>query len=133
MVQAELARTEQALEIPGFKLLEPIGEGGMGMVYRARQLSLEREVAVKLVRAALPAGTFQRESRLMASLAHPNLVTVFDCGQVNDQCYIVTELIRGNTLRPALHSGKAWPIARACFLIDRIARALSYIHGKGIL
>jgi hypothetical protein len=134
MVQAELARTEQALlEIPGFKLLEPIGEGGMGMVYRARQLSLEREVAVKLVRAALPAGTFQRESRLMASLAHPNLVTVFDCGQVNDQCYIVTELIRGNTLRPALHSGKPWAIARACFLIDRIARALSYIHGKGIL
>src|SRR5579864_1420734 len=102
MVHAELDGTEQALlEIPGFQLLEPIGEGGMGKVYRAQQLSLQRAVAVKLVPAAPgqpPTGAFQRESRLMASLAHPNLVTVFDCGQVNDHYYIVTELIRGATL-----------------------------------
>lgn len=137
MVNPELTGTEQTpLEIPGYQLLEPIGEGGMGKVYRALQVSLQRTVAVKLL-TIVPgqhfATAFQRESRLMASLAHPNLVTVFDCGQVKDHYYIVTELVRGPNLRPMIVPGQPWPIERACAVIDRIACALSYIHGKDIL
>jgi hypothetical protein len=137
MVNPELTGTEQTpLEIPGYQLLEPIGEGGMGKVYRALQISLQRTVAVKLltvVQGQHFAIAFERESRLMASLAHPNLVTVFDCGQVKDHYYIVTELVHGPNLRPMIVPGQPWPIARACTVLDRIARALSYIHGKGIL
>lgn len=124
------------LEIPGFELLEPIGEGGAGKVYRARQLSLQRTVAVKLLPISAGnhhATAFQRESRLMASLVHPNLVTVFDCGQVKDHHYIVTELIQGTTLRPLISAGQPWSLSRASRLIDPIARALSFIHGRGIL
>src|SRR4051794_35413349 len=92
-------------DIPGFRLDEPIGEGGMGRVYRATQLSLQRPVAVKVLNPApgRPGATaFRRESRLMAALTHPNLVTVFDCGRVGDHYYIVTELVAGPTLRPLL-------------------------------
>jgi serine/threonine-protein kinase len=124
------------LEIPGFRLLEPIGEGGAGKVYRAVQLSLQRTVAVKLLKVVpgqRPASAFQRESRLMASLAHPNLVTVFDCGQVQDHYYIVTELIQGSNLRPRIVPGQPWSIAKAAAAIDQIARALTYIHRNGIL
>jgi eukaryotic-like serine/threonine-protein kinase len=127
---------ETPLEIPGLQLLEPIGEGGAGKVFRALQLSLQRTVAVKLlplVPGLQPAVAFQRESQLMASLTHPNLVTVFDCGRSRDHYYIVTELIQGSSLRPMIIPGQPWPVARACTLLDRIARALSYIHGKGIL
>src|SRR5712672_2490986 len=110
MVSTELPGTEfPPLEIPGFQLLEPIGEGGLGRVYRAVQLSLQRPVAIKLLKVMpgqTPTVAFQRESRLMASLAHPNLVTVFDCGQVEGHYYIVTELIRGSTLRPTMVPGE---------------------------
>jgi hypothetical protein len=137
MVNLEPPPSETApLEIPGFQLFELIGEGGAGKVYRGLQLRLQRTVAVKLlpmVQDQHVAAGFERESRLMASLAHPNLVTVFDCGQVNDHYYIVTELIEGASLRPRINAGEPWPIARACSLIDQVARALSYMHGKGIL
>jgi hypothetical protein len=137
MVNPEVTGKEQtSLEIPGYQLLEPIGEGGMGKVYRAMQTSLQRTVAVKLLTAVRGQhfdSAFQRESRLMASLAHPNLVTVFDCGQMKDHYYIVTELVRGPNLRTMIVPGQPWPIGRVCHVLDRIAHALSYIHGKGIL
>src|SRR5258708_5732574 len=137
MVNPELIEVDAPpLEIPGFQLLEPIGEGGMGTVYRAVQLSLQRPVAIKLLKLTQgqpPPSAFWRESRLMASLAHPNLVTVFDCGQVDDRYYIVTEFVEGSTLRPRIVSGQPWAIARSCALLDRVARAIGYIHSKGIL
>src|ERR1700722_5058387 len=135
MTRPELAGVK-ALEIPGYQLLEPVGKGGMGEVYRALQLSLQRIVAIKLLRTGQerqPTLAFERESRLLASLAHPNLVTVFDCGQIEDHKYIVTEFIQGSTLRPLMIPGPSWPIDRACSMIDRIAKALSYIHSKNIL
>jgi serine/threonine protein kinase len=135
--ELELTETEDPpLEIPGYQLLEPVGEGGTGRVYRALQLSLQRTVAIKLLRIGPgrhPTIAFERESRLLASLAHPNLVTVFDCGQVKDHYYIVTEYIQGSTLRPMLKPGQPWTIQRAFSMLDRVASALSYIHAKGIL
>jgi hypothetical protein len=108
----------------------------MGVVYRAVQVSLQRTVAVKLLKIVrgqpLPAA-FERESRLMASLQHPNLATVYDCGRVNDHFYIITEFIQGSTLRPMMAPGQPWPIGRACHVLDQIGRALTYVHGKGIL
>jgi serine/threonine protein kinase len=124
------------LEIPGIQLLERIGEGGTSKVYRAMQLRLQRPVAVKLIEVASgeqPVHALHRESRLMASLDHPNLVTIFDCGQVGNHYYIVTELVNGTNLRPKMSPGHPWPIDKAAAVIDRIARALSYIHAKGIL
>ncbi len=123
--------------IPGYRLLDQAGEGGMGTVYRARQLSLDRIVAVKVLHAAagsdnaVPA--FQRESRLLASLSHPHIVSIHDCGQHDGRYYLVTEFITGSSLRSAMTPGKAWPIDRAAEVLDRIAQALIYIHRHGVL
>ncbi len=124
--------------IPGYLLLERIGEGGMGTVYRAQQLGLNRIVAVKLLpplpadRPLLRAGG-QSESRLMASLAHPHVVALHDCGQVEGRVYLVMEYVEGPNLRALMQPGVAWAAARALPLLDAVASALTHIHDKGIL
>jgi serine/threonine protein kinase len=122
--------------IPGYRLLDRAGEGGMGTVYRARQLSLDRIVAVKVLHAAGSDGSvpaFQRESRLLASLSHPHIVAIHDCGEHDGRYYLVTEFITGSSLRSAMTPGEPWPIDRAAHVLDRIGLALLYIHGHGVL
>src|SRR5271166_5118471 len=117
--------------LPGFELQDRIGMGGMGDVYRATQLSLQRTVAVKFLAtssAAQPA--FLRESRLMAALAHPNVVTIFDCGEIEGRKYLVMEFVPGAPLRARLQPGVAWDVAAAARLLDTIAQALSFIHSR---
>jgi hypothetical protein len=125
------------VHVPGYELLEQVGEGGRGTVYRARQLSLDRTVAVKVLRADVPEqgqdAAFEREGRLMASLAHPNLVTIYDAGQVNGQNYLVTEYVPGSTLRSRMKPGQPWRLREASPMLDSIARALSYIHQRAVL
>ncbi len=121
----------------GYELLEKIGEGGMGQVHRAVQLSLGRTVAIKFLHPLAPEfdeGAFpHRESRLMAALAHPHVVTIYDCGQADGRPYLVMEYVDGSTLRSQMEPGRPWPIARAAPVLDAIAQALSYIHEQGIL
>jgi hypothetical protein len=121
-------------EVPGYQLLEPVGAGGMGEVYRARQLSLERTVAIKFLNP-LPAGgrARQRESRVMAALAHPHVVAIHDCGRAGDRDYLVMEYVRGVTLRARLEPGRPWAPADALPVLDAVADALAYIHSQGIL
>lgn len=124
------------IAIPGYQLLNRAGEGGRGTVYRAMQLSLDRVVAVKILHAAdgidaVPA--FHRESRLLASLSHPHIVAIHDCGHHQGRYYLITEFITGSSLRSAMTPSKPWPMARAAELLDRVAEALSYIHQHGIL
>jgi serine/threonine protein kinase len=124
--------------IPGYELLEKIGEGGMGEVYRARQLSLQRTVAVKFLNNSFPLDqtpvlAFQRESSLMASLTHRNIVAIHDCGIVEGTCYLVLEYVPGSPLRALMKPGKPWRIGRARPILDAIAQALAYIHRRGIL
>jgi serine/threonine protein kinase len=124
-------------EIPGYAIHEKVGEGGMGEVYRATQLSLQRTVAVKLLNPSIngqtPIAAFDRESRLMGSLAHPHVVAVHDCGQTNGRHYLVMEYVPGASLRAAMKPGKPWTIARAAPVLDAVAQALTYIHEQGVL
>jgi serine/threonine protein kinase len=135
--QGSDGRPAAELIVPGYQLLEQAGEGGMGTVYRAMQLSLDRVVAVKVLHAAgangdaLPA--FHRESRLLASLSHPHIVAIHDCGQYEGRYFLVTEFIIGSPLREAMTAGQPWPIQRAAELLDHIAQALIYIHEHGVL
>ncbi len=123
--------------IPGYDLLDPIGEGGMGVVYRARQHQPPRTVAIKLL-APLPTHqlsrqAFERESRLMAALNHPNVVTIHDCGQIDGRHYLVMEYVSGPSLRDLMAPDQPWPVAQAAPLLEAIAGALEYIHQQGIL
>ncbi|MBY0527650.1 MAG: serine/threonine protein kinase [Gemmataceae bacterium] len=126
-----------ALPIPGYDLLAPIGEGGMGIVYRGRQHAPSRPVAVKFL-APFPSkqlsmAAFERESRLMAALNHPNVVTVFDCGESNGRYYLVMEYVQGPSLRGSMTPKEPWDVVRAAPVLDAIANALCYIHDQGIL
>ncbi len=122
-------------EVPGYQILEPIGSGGMGQVYRARQLSLDRLVAIKFLTPVDAGGPRapQRESQVMAALAHPHIVAIHDCGQAGGQDYLVMEYVRGVTLRGRIVPGQPWELDAALAVLDAVADALSYIHARGIL
>lgn len=126
-------------EMPGYRLIEKIGEGGMGEVYRADQLDPARPVAIKFL-TPLPQSdhrsepqVLQRESFLMGSLSHPNVVAIYDFGQCNGRFFLVMEYVAGPTLRSLLKPGVPWDIAKAIPLLDGIAHALSYIHEQDVL
>jgi serine/threonine protein kinase len=131
------AGPEAAPAIAGYQIHEKIGEGGMGQVYRATQLSLARTVAIKWLRplpqGERPSPTFGRESRVMAWLAHAHVVAIHDCGQIAGRHYLVMEYVPGASLRASMTPGKPWPVRRALPVLEAIAQALEYIHQQGIL
>src|SRR5712692_1622363 len=105
-----------------YKILAPLGQGGMARVYRARQEKLDREVAVKVLPPWYAADRsfverFNLEARLVAGLSHPNIVTVHDAGEQNGHLYIVMQLVDGGTLKSRLddlqRSGKIMDITEA--------------------
>ncbi len=123
-------------EIPGYQLLELLGEGGVGAVYRAVQLGAARPVAIKALgshsRGGHKAHDLERESRLLASLNHANVVDIYEWGYVSGRPYLVMEYVPGRSLRRLLRN-QAWPVASALSYVEQISRALSYIHLQGIL
>lgn len=126
-------------EIPGYRLLEKIGDGGMGAVFRAQDVDRNRQVAVKFfhsgpkeLQSDLRHGR-GREPRLLASLAHPHVVAVYDWGQVAGRDYLVMEFVPGTTLRALMSPGRPLPPGQAAPVLDSVARALSYVHSRGIL
>ncbi|MFN4259935.1 MAG: serine/threonine-protein kinase [Gemmataceae bacterium] len=123
-------------QIPGYELLEMIGEGGMGEVYRAVQVNLQRPVAIKFLgprTTQAPMLAFQRESRLMAALTHPNVVAIHDCGQVDGHFFLIMEFVAGTNLHGLMKAGEPWPVDKAMPVMAAILNALAYIHERGIL
>jgi predicted ATPase len=120
--------------ISHYRIIAEIGEGGMGKVYRARDERLGREVAVKLLknRGDTPAvERFIREARAASALNHPNIVTVFDAGEVQDAYFIAMELVQGSDLRSLI--SRPFPNDRFVNLVRQIAEALSVAHEVGIV
>jgi serine/threonine protein kinase len=120
-----------------YEILGPLGAGGMGEVYRARDSRLHRDVAIKV----LPAGfatdpdrltRFEQEARAAAALNHPNILAVHDLGQHDGAPFIVTELLDGTSLREALHGG-ALPPKKATECGVAIALGLAAAHERGIV
>lgn len=121
-----------------FELLERIGEGGMGSVYRARQVSLDREVAVKLLSAGPWASDafvamFKYEAQSAAGLHHPNIVAVYAIGEQEGLIYYAMELVRGETLAHCLDREHALPPRDAATLTRTLAEAVDYAHRLGVL
>ncbi|NDJ86606.1 MAG: serine/threonine protein kinase, partial [Chloroflexi bacterium] len=121
-----------------YEIREVIGRGGMAVVYRARQGTLNRDVAVKImaVSASGQAGLverFKREAALIATLeAHPNILPIYDYGQHEDYLYLVVRLMEGGSLDQRIQ-GKAVPLPDIDRLINQIASALDYAHNEGIV
>src|SRR5262245_64206022 len=111
-----------------YEILSLLGAGGMGEVYRARDLRLGREVAIKVLPATFAADEervrrFEQEARATAALNDPNIVAVYDVGSVDGQFYVVSELLEGETLRAAL-AGGALPLRKAIAYAQQIARGM---------
>jgi serine/threonine protein kinase len=120
-----------------YEILAPLGAGGMGEVYRARDRKLDRDVAIKVLPPSVAAdpdalGRFEREAKAVAALSHPNILSIFDFGAQQGISYAVMELLEGGTLRERLDAG---PITQkqAVDYALQIARGLSAAHGKGIV
>jgi predicted Ser/Thr protein kinase len=128
---------ELAPLFPQLEILELIGQGGMGAVYKARQPSLDRLVAVKVLPREAgqdPAFTerFSREARALARLGHPNIVAVYDVGKVGDFYYFVMEYVDGANLRQLLRDGHLTP-EQALRIVPQICDALQYAHEEGVV
>lgn len=120
-----------------YEILSPLGAGGMGEVYRARDPRLGREVAVKVLPASFSVDPdrlrrFEQEARAAGILNHPNITAVFDIGSVDGAPYVVSELLEGETLRSRL-AGGTLPARKAVDFATQIARGLAAAHEKGIV
>src|SRR5579863_1718740 len=120
-----------------YEIIERLGAGGMGEVYRARDTRLEREVAIKtlsLERCSEPESLarFEQEARSACALNHPNIVTIYELGQVNGTRYISMELVIGETVRHLLESGPI-PFRKAVAIAAQIADGLAKAHAIGIV
>ena len=123
--------------IGNYEILDRIGKGGMATVYRARQLNMRRDVAVKIMSADLAedpefVARFEREAHMIASLEHPRIVPVHDFGLEGDLCYLVMRLVEGETLYHRLRSGPI-PLQTAARYMAQIGEALDYAHAEGVI
>src|SRR5690348_1598170 len=108
-----------------YELLERLGEGGMGVVYRARQVSLDREVAIKLLAAGPWASRefvarFTREAQNAARMQHPNIVAIYEVGSVEELHFFSMRLVRGNSLAAAIGAHGRFPAHRAASLMRTV-------------
>jgi serine/threonine protein kinase/tetratricopeptide (TPR) repeat protein len=124
-----------------YELLEQLAMGGMATVYRAYQPSMDRQVAIKVIRGALlhdanSRERFQREARLIARLEHPHIVPIYDFDGGHEPPYIVMRYIKGSTLKDIIHSHTALsglPVHDIIYLLQQIAAALDYAHRQGVI
>ena len=130
--------------LPGYEVQELIGRGGMGAVYRARELELNRDVAVKLLMTRSPdkreqlAARFAREAEITARLDHPSIVPVFASGFDNEgRCYYTMRLVRGRevkeVIRLAADEAEGWNRSRAIAVLVKICQAMAFAHERGVV
>ncbi|MGA2982065.1 MAG: serine/threonine-protein kinase, partial [Terriglobales bacterium] len=120
-----------------YEILQRLGAGGMGEVYRAKDTRLDREVAIKtlsLERCSHPEALsrFEQEARSASALNHPNIVTIYELGQENGTHYIAMELVEGDTLRGLLASGPI-PFRKSVAIAAQIADGLAKAHEIGLI
>ncbi|MFK7766231.1 MAG: protein kinase [Mariniblastus sp.] len=133
----ELVPDDLHEKFPQLEILHLVGQGGMGSVYCARQKSLNRLVALKVIRPDAKRqrdfeGRFVREAQALAKLSHPNIVTVHDFGQAGEIYFFIMEFVDGINLRQMLQAGNMAP-KHALEVVPAICDALQYAHDKGIV
>jgi serine/threonine protein kinase len=123
--------------VAGYELLDELGRGGMGVVYKARQRGLNRPVALKMVLAGAHArpedlARFRAEAEVVAHLQHPNIVQIYEIGEQVGRPFLALELVTGGTLQKRL-AGTPQPVRPAAHLVEVLARAIHFAHQRGIV
>jgi serine/threonine-protein kinase len=121
-----------------YQVLGSLGTGGMARVYHARDLNLQREVAIKILREDLPSdpsfrARFVHEARAAANLLHPNIVTVYDFGQDGERIFIAMEHVQGTDLKTLLRRRGSMPIEEAVGLVIQACAGVGYAHRAGLV
>jgi serine/threonine-protein kinase len=124
-------------EVPGYEIVGELGRGGMGVVYQARHLQLNRRVALKMILAGAHAGEqdlarFRDETQAVAGMQHPNIVQIFEVGEQDGRPFCALELVPGGSLAQHL-DGTPWPARPAAELVETLARAMHHAHEQGIV
>ncbi len=137
IAQPPLTPAELAVHFPQLEIIECLGRGGMGVVYKARQKSLNRLVALKLlaperVQDAKFAERFAHEAQALAKLNHPNIVTIHDFGEAGGFYFLLMEFVDGVNLRQAMKAGRFTP-EQALAVVPPVCEALQYAHEHGIV
>jgi serine/threonine-protein kinase len=125
-------------QIPGYQLVEKLGQGSMGTVFKARQLSMNRLVAIKILQPRLAANQeflerFTREAHLAARFSSNNVVQAIDVGSAGTLHYFIMEFVEGTTIRHLLDQGKRFTEREALEIIVQIAQALEHAHRRGLI
>lgn len=136
-MNATVLLTSVDINIPGYRILRPIGEGGMASVFLAVQESLDREVALKVMSPVLAANAefasrFVVEGKITAKLQHPNLVTIYDIGSHSGIYYLAAEYVPGGTLKERINDG-GLSVANILDIATDIAQGLDFAHQKGFV
>jgi serine/threonine protein kinase len=129
---------KQALTVPGFELFHVLGRGGMGEVWRAKQTSLGREVAVKILSPELARDDqfvkrFEKEAAALASLSHAHIVQIIDRGQAGGTYYFAMEFVQGQSLREMMADGKGMRPKDAIKIVVQVCSAIDYAHAHGVI
>lgn len=125
------------IAVPGYEILAVLGRGGMGVVYKARQVSVGRIVALKMILAGELAGPrererFRAEAEAVGRLQHPNIVQLYEYGEVAGRPYFSLEFVGGGSLADQL-DGRPRPANRSAELVETLARAMHYAHQQGVI
>jgi len=128
--------TGLSLQVPGYEILGELGRGGMGVVYKARHLGLNRLVALKMIKGGHDGNEerlrFLAEAEAVAALQHVNVVQVFDYGEHNGLPFMALEYMDGGSLHAKLHEGLPSP-REAAWLVEHVARGIHAAHARGII
>lgn len=123
-----------------YEILSELGQGAMGIVYKARDPLIDREVAIKTINLGLALdeveeyeGRFYQEAKAAGRLSHPNIVTIYDVGRTADTAYIAMEYLHGRELRDVLNENKMLPVSQVLDITIQVAKGLSYAHEHGIV
>lgn len=124
--------------IPGYDRIRPLGQGGMGVVYRARQKRMKRPVAIKLIPAHLHDNAdlrkrFEREMQAAAALNHPHIVTAYHADEYQQMLYLVSELADGQDLSKIIKEQGPFSVERTVSVVLQIAEGLSHAHQRGVI
>ncbi|HKI17467.1 MAG TPA: serine/threonine-protein kinase [Isosphaeraceae bacterium] len=134
----EVGDVQRTLKIPGYQILSKLGKGSMGIVYKAKQLSVDRVVAIKVLLDALAQNKefikrFEREAKIAAKLAHNNVVNAIDAGEVNGHYYFVMEYVEGPTIKDFLDQNQTFEETEALRIVLAIAEALKHANQRGLI
>ncbi len=133
---AAISPQQLAARLPNLEVTELLGQGGMGVVYKGRQVFLDRPVAIKVIRPDFNSPERQRnfihEARSLAKLAHPYIVNVFDCGKADDLFYFVMEYVEGQSLRHFIAS-KSVTARDVLDFLPQVGEALQFAHDAGVV